>query len=171
MGQRIDGENHQITQNGDIINCHGGTTCPFRDAPESQRQAEFAKATGIWCPRGARELFERLMSNHGFTAPGLQSSWVGNNLVWDEDSRALRTKTYWIEVFFGYSLVGIFSLFFFLVALSVVLAEAGGGWRGVATFASAMAAYAWAVWYSVRYILMPHRVAKRVRAVLEGNRQ
>jgi hypothetical protein len=49
--------------------------------PESQLQAEFAARTGVWCPKGAREWFEELLDQDGFTVRELEGrlSRLGRN--------------------------------------------------------------------------------------------
>lgn len=58
--------------------------------PESELQALFLKHTGIDCRREAREQFELLMLEHGFTGKELSRAWRFGSLVWSEPAKRLK---------------------------------------------------------------------------------
>lgn len=165
MIQNNDGNRGQTTQNGDIINCHGGTTCPFRDTPESQRQAEFVRATGIWCPPKARDVLESLMRDHSFTARELAMAWKADSLGWDTKTGEISIRTPWIEAVGGW-LMAAFMIVYYLLLVGPLWLKDQRDLRSMAAFLLASAIYLGAAWLIGRFILRPRRIAFRVRRVL-----
>jgi hypothetical protein len=166
MTQHNDGEGHQITQNGDVIVCHGISHCPLaHQEPESKRQAEFADATGIWCPKEARDVFEHLMAAHSFTAKELGRAWE-STVKWDRRSRELRVSTPWADLIAGYSLFGFSLTFFVLQALSVLFGPPVPSKHDLLATALLGGIYFGACWLIARFIMTPRRVALRMRDVL-----
>lgn len=165
MTQKIDGEGHQITRNGDIINCHGGTTCPFRDAPESQRQGEFARITGVWCAPQARELLETLMSDHGFTVRELAAAWRADSIAWSADKAELVVRAPWVELVLGWGGVALMLLYYLLTGVPYIFVDASN-WRAVLAFFVASILYLGGAWAIGRFVFWPRRIALRVRRIL-----
>lgn len=153
----------------DIVNCSGVSNCPLRPGAkkESQLQAEFAANTKIWCPAGARETLEMLMTDHGFTAPKLHVAWQANSLIWDDKNSRLVAKTYWIEPVFGYSAVLLMAVYFLLQAWGIVTSPSAESWRGGAALFVSVAIYLGAALMANRFVLRPYRIAHRVKQVLE----
>lgn len=151
---------------GDIVNvctgCSGGV-------PESKLQADFFRDTGIWCPRGAREQLERLMDEHGFTAPRLRAAWQANNLVWDADRQELVAKTHWLESTFGYGLAALVSVYFVL-HVGQILLLGHEGWRALTAILTAAAMWGGLLWLTLRFVIVPHGVAMKARRALPSER-
>lgn len=87
---------------GDIINQFGVALPP--EHPESKLQADFYKHTGIWCPKGAREELEYLMTHRGFTSRELLIAWRAGSLRWKEEESRLIVLTPIIEALFGWAM-------------------------------------------------------------------
>lgn len=168
MRQDISGDNPQATQTGDIINCNGAATCPLRasNEPEWKRHTEFGVHTGIWCPRGAREALDRLMERHGFTVPHLRAAWQANSLAWDEEGKQLNVKTHWMEPVFGYGMVALMVIYFFVQVGQVLFTDQRDPLLGLAAIAAATVIYGGPLWMAFRFVLMPYRVALRARKAL-----
>ena len=165
MIQEIQGNDGQVTQAGHIINCHGGATCPYRDTPESQRQAEFARSTGVWCEPRARKQLERLMSDHGFTARELAAAWRQSSIVWNADDARIAVRTYLFEAVFAWGLITMMLVYYLLTAVPVLFSDTRN-WQSAFAFLMATALYLGAAWLAGRFVLWPRRVALRVRRAL-----
>lgn len=129
MIQEVNKNGGQVTQTGHIINCHGGATCPYRDTPESQRQAEFARATSIWCEPRARDQLEALMTHKRFVAPELAIAWRAGSIAWEPDAGRLVVKVPFIDAVFGWSLTALMLTYFVLMTAQILMAG-GRDWRG-----------------------------------------
>lgn len=92
------------TVNGDIAgrdvvnNIH---VLPVR--PESELQAVFKQHTGIHCSREVRIRLERLMEVHGFTSQELARAWNVNSLIWDQQTRRLRSTSGKVDMVAGWA--------------------------------------------------------------------
>lgn len=170
MEQNNDNNQGQVTQSGNIVNCHGAASCPLHPSSkkESQLQAEFAANTKIWCPAGAREKLEMLMADHGYTAPKLHIAWQANSLVWDDKNSRLAAKTYWIEPVFGYGAVLFTAIYFLAQAWVIMNSPVAETWRGGAAFFFSAAFYLGAAWMMNRFVLSPYRTARKVKQILES---
>lgn len=157
----------QTTQTGHIINCNWPSTFSKEMIPESKLQAEFHRHTGIWAPSAARHVLERLMTEHGFTAPKLRAAWQANNLQWDESSASLVARTHWMEPCLGYFLVVIMCIYLLLEGGTLILSPSKEAWRTLAAFAAAVAMYGGMLWMAARFILTPYRVARKVQESLK----
>jgi len=153
---------------GKIVNCHGAGVCPLYDVPESARQAEFAKATGIWCPSRARELFERVMQDHDFTVPSLKAAWQANSLIWDSDRGQLVVQAHWFEAVAGIAFVLLMLGYYILQGAQILFSEVNP-WRGLGGFVAATLIYGGMAWIAVRFVITPNRVALRIGRVLAGD--
>lgn len=165
MTQRIVGKNHQITHKGNIINCHGGEICPYRGAPESQRQVDFARATGVWCPAEARELLEELMRDHGFTVRELAMAWKADSLGWDTRAAGVVVRVPIIEAIFGWSM-GLLMITYYLMMIWPLWLMEHRDAQAMLAFGLASAILLGCTWLLGRFVLHPRRVALRVRRVL-----
>lgn len=156
---------HGINVNGSAsFNQVIETAEPSSARPESQLQAEFYRNAGIWCPRGARDMFEDLMTHHAFTARELTIAWRASSLRWGIDSGRLEIVTPMIEAIFGWSVFVVMLISFLFVALPYALS---GSWTtGLETFLTVGAMYVGSAWMANRFLLWPRRIAMRVRKAL-----
>lgn len=157
----------QITKEGDVnvINCHGAGVCPLYEPSESQLQAEFAERTGVWCPRQAREVFERLMECHNFTAPEIARVW-GDTVTWDKISNELRIRISILDLFTAFGLFIALLLFYFIWTVPTVIANrhpSASDW-GMWFVTSMM--YMAGMYFVRRYYIVPRRVAIRINKAL-----
>lgn len=173
MTQEIIHNAGQVTKDGNIIVCQGGSVCPLarRDEPASKLHADFAARTGIWCPVGAQEVFERLIADHGFTAPQLRAAWQTNSLVWSSDEDRLVIKTHWIESVSGYAFVVLMILYLLLQGGQAVVSDTASVWQRLAALGLSVLMYGSALWLVLRFVILPFNVASRVRRSLrpKGN--
>ena len=88
------------------------------ERPESELQAVFQQHTGIHCSREVRHHLERLMEHYGFTAQELARAWTVNSLVWDDQSKRLKSGSRTVDITAGWA--GVIAL---TVALVISLAE------------------------------------------------
>jgi|GEM_PF-3157440 len=132
--------------------------------PESQLQSEFARRTGIWCPKPAREWLESLMADHQFTARELAVSWKAGSIGWHAETNEKRIVTPWIEAAFVY-LMGLMALpviaIFVFWTFAPTVIKPG---NALALFALACS------WVLIglmvnRFMWQPRRVAQRIRRV------
>lgn len=152
----------------DINNYYGPPSLPAQIAepPESQRQAEFHRHTGIWARLEAREALEALMRDHGFTAPRLCAAWKSNNLRWSESRRCLRVAVHWSEAAYAYGAALAMAIYTSICILALLLVRPE---LGSAKFVNGMVgavAGALSLALVLRYLVVPLRVAERVRHVL-----
>ncbi len=163
MKQDVTGNHGQVTQTGNIINCHGRPDCPLNAVPESQRQAEFAQRVGIWCRREAREFLELLMRDHGFTGRDLALAWKADSLAWGDDGPVVRTPL--VEAVFGWTMFAAMLLYFLVFGVPLLFVRPVE-MNAFAAFALSVLIYVGAAWLVGRFILRPRRIASRVRRVL-----
>lgn len=153
----------------DAIHNHGPATIHaqiFPPRPESQLMAEFHQHTGIWCPAGAREVFEDLLKHHGFTSPELAAAWRDNALVWDGKANRISTYTPWFVAASGYGMIA--SALLYLVAYGLPLLLMQGGLAELVALLAALFMFGGAAGLAYRYVLWPHRVAVRVGRALDA---
>jgi hypothetical protein len=169
MEQKIDTNHGPITQTGNIVICNGAAICPLSamNLPESKLQAEFFERTGIWAPPGAREKLEMLMSKHNFTAPRLRAAWKENNLCWDVDKNEFIARTYWIELVYGNLLIFVLAIYFIVQGISVVIPSGRESKEILMALVTIFSVYGGLLWMTVRFVITPYQVAKRVKLVLK----
>ena len=173
MKQKINSDVEGGVAGRDIVRneSHHTTVIQRHEAkPESQLQSEFAKTTGIWCPRSARETFEWLMENHGFTAPELCVAWKASSLSTDADRQQIKIVTPWIEAVFGWTMLILISLFFLMLAIPLIFSNDRHNWSVLGTLTITGLVYLGMVWIVSQTSLKPRRIAIRVRKKLDGGR-
>lgn len=135
--------------------------------PESQLQAEFAERTGIWCPKSAREWLESLLAEHGFTVRELRLAWGNSSIGWHATKNEERITTHWFEAFFAWTMAGVLTLYVLVYALNALTADWSAAdlrWKMSLGALVLIVVYMGTCWMLSRFILLPRRVAIRVRA-------
>lgn len=130
--------------------------------PESKLQTEFARTTGIWCPKAARLWLEQLMENHHFTARELAVCWKAGPLGWNSDQCVPRINVSLAGALFAYAVIGVMTLYFLGVAFIVLLGDSTPSLQArIAVYIFGML-YLAVCWMAYRFILWPRRIALRV---------
>lgn len=132
--------------------------------PESQLQAEFARRTGIWCSKPAREWLEDLMENHRFTVKELAVAWKAGSLGWHTQKDAQKIVTPWIEAVFAYGIVFMMSIYFLALALPVIGNSQHDAKSAIAIFGGGFM-FLGVCWMANRFMLWPRRIALRIRRI------
>ena len=129
--------------------------------PESQLQAAFKQHTGIDCKREVRLQLERLMEHHGFTAQELARAWNVDSLVWDDQSKRLKSGSRTVDITAGWA--GVIAL---TVALVISLAETMFSAPGLFVKPVLLMAICIVYLYITRFVLLatifPQVTARRV---------
>lgn len=136
---------------------------PEPDA-ESRRQHEFCRVTGIRCPRQVRELFERLMAEHGFTVRELRQAWRYGAVRWDERQLKVWVKSKGVEYWLMGQGVGWLSIFLMILALFLPWIKPGPTADTVSVFF--VLVFGVSLFGAVRTVVNPHRTADRIRRIL-----
>ena len=129
--------------------------------PESELQAAFKQHTGIDCKREVRLQLERLMEHHGFTAQELARAWNVDSLVWDDQSKRLKSGSRTVDITAGWA--GVIAL---TVALVISLAETMFSAPGLFVKPVLLMAICIVYLYITRFVLLatifPQVTARRV---------
>lgn len=136
---------------------------------EYQLQEKFAGSTGIWCGKPAREWLERLMDCHGFTGRELGTAWRGGSIGWMGEENQPRISTPLLEATLTRFLIGWAGLYCFGMAVAFLLHALGGGDNNKLAMlgvAGAVGLFLAVFWMGQRYVLLPRRVALRVRSLV-----
>lgn len=133
--------------------------------PESRQQSQFHNSTGIWCPRCAREVFETLMREHGFTAHELGAAWRADVLQWDARGNTVKISVPLAERLFGWVIVFAMAAYFLGLVVPLILVD-NRSFGTVAAFVVGSVIYLGTCWMAFRFVLWPHRVALRVGKVI-----
>ena len=140
------------------------------EAPESKLQAEFAKNTGIWCPRKAREGLEDLMANHGFMAKELEVAWRSKSLGWSE-KHGFTIFDFIGEAIFAWTMVivttGIYVSFLGLVSSLNILHD----WRVILGVVFISFIFIGLMYMPLRYSIKPRHIAIRVKKTIGNKKQ
>ena len=137
------------------------------ERPESELQAAFKQHTGIDCKREARLQLERLMEHHGFTIQELARAWNVDSLVWDDQSKRLKSASRKVDITAGWA--GVIALTAALViSLVETMFRAPGPFMKPALLLAVCIAYI----YTTRFVLLatifPQATARRVEKTLLG---
>ena len=137
-------------------------------APESQLQAEFAQRTGIWCPKPARNWLEQLMEQHHFTAHELGICWKGGSIGWNAEENTQRISTSWTAAVLAYGLVAVLTIYYAAIGIALIATDkTGNPWAMAALLGFGMV-YLGVCWMASRFILLPRRIALRVKKKAVG---
>lgn len=140
---------------------------PGLPKPESQIQDEFAKRTGIWCYRGAREQLETLLHDHDFTVRELAMAWRASSLSWDPITKTLRVCTPMLEVFGAGLIIALAHTLLLSFAMVWVFSIPTVTPAATVLMGSVIAAYVSMMWFVSRRMIWPRRVALRVQRALD----
>lgn len=160
MMQAFEGGGHQITQSGHIINF------PAISPPESQLQADFAKRTGIWCPREARVSIELLLTDHAFTAKELAHAWRLRQLTWSRESARLFVKTPVLDALAGWALSAWSTVAFSLSTVQFMTSSVPPTVATTSWYVVLAVSYIVAMTIAAYFFLRPRAIALRVRRAM-----
>jgi hypothetical protein len=137
--------------------------------PESKLQADFARNTGIWCPKGAREKLEDLMANHGFMAKELEVAWRTKSLGWTEQ-RGFIVFDFIGEAIFAWTMLivaaGLYA-YFLGMAMSM---NVNHDIRVVVAILIVTLITAGMMYMPLRYSIRPRHIAVRVKRAMANKK-
>ena len=84
---------------------------------ESQMQAAFYRATGIYCSKDARIKLEELLDAHGFTVREINRAWTANSIAWDRKSHQIYNVSRIFDLTFGWGGVALSTVIFMVLML------------------------------------------------------
>ena len=134
-----------------------------RAETEAEAQKSFFDATGISCCRDAREFYLRLLEDGRFSVEELRFAIRQGSVRWDFGATQPTIVMPWTEPVFAAILFSAMGMYTLLAILSILMR-----WESVADHATAHA-FLFAVFctstmvVAQRYILLPRRIAIRVR--------
>lgn len=131
--------------------------------PESQLQSEFAKRTGIWCPKPAREWLEYLMEEHRFTAKELGIAWKAGSLGWNADKDERRIITPLIEAIFAYGIGIAITICSLAIVFNWIITPTETSMTSRLAVMAVACIYLGTFWMTNRFMIRPRHVALRVR--------
>lgn len=161
---RIKGDVVGQVSNGKINN-FGPVHFHERPLTEIELQAMFYEKAGFWCPKGAREIFEMLVEHHHFRVDELRLSWKTDSLQWNVEDGRLLTVTPALELVYAviaFLVFGSYSLIMFFGVLAAATPSQKA--VSVAVFFVLMVVVNLGI---NKLILVPRRVAKRIRKILD----
>ena len=108
------------------------------------------------------------MADHHLTAPRLHIAWQANSLVWEDKRSQLVAKTHWLEPLAGYGMAILMLIYFILQGGVFLLTPGQSPLMGAFAFLVAAVIYLSMIWMVIRFIIIPYRVAMRVKPFLES---
>lgn len=135
---------------------------------EPQRQADFARLTGIRCCKQAREWLTDLTEHHGFVMADLAIAWKAGTLGWDAERGEPKVRLSRLEVALGWLLVLAVGLLCLMQMLDLIWVRGASQIIQAVGMTLTVLIYLGAIWMSFRFLIGPQRVGGRIARIKPG---
>lgn len=167
LTQDISGNSGQVTQRGNIYVCNGAERCPLHAGhipPSAIAEADFYRLTGIRAGPRVQRMLEDFRERHNLTwrGVGVELMWRHRSLEYDDARECLRLVPSFTALVWG--AVCAATCVFVLSMLTYLILSGHQQMQPslIATALFAELTYLYGLWYSIRHMIAPEWVSRRL---------